>query len=79
MNTDNTRLVYSCSFFLLSFVLVVISKPSMIFDKYGRVKELGSGPYKDKTMFSLGVVTMLLATICFYVFCFMDIALSTEI
>ena len=77
MNNDNTRLIYSSSFFLLVFVLVVVSKPDFVFDKQGRLKELGTGPSPEKTMLPLGIVTLMLAIVCFYVFCFMDIAFGS--
>ena len=73
---NESRLVYSCSFFLLSFVLIVVSKPDFIFDRYGRLKHFGTGRSPNKTLAPLGVVTVILATLCFYMFCILDMVLS---
>jgi hypothetical protein len=71
MVTINSRVVYSLMFFLLLMVLIVVSKPSMIFNREGSLKQFGIG--EEKTMFSLGVLTVVLAILSFYTFCIIDI------
>lgn len=67
----NTRLLYSIVFFILLITLIHISKPSIIFDKNGEIRPFGIG--KQKTMFSFGVFTVVLAILSFYFFCVIDI------
>lgn len=66
----NTRIIYSILFYVLLLILIVISKPSVIFNKDGSIKHFGIGD--NKTMFSLGVFTIVLAIISFYIFCLID-------
>lgn len=66
----NTRIIYSILFYVLLLILIVISKPSVIFNKDGSIKQFGMGD--NKTMFSLGVFTIVLAIISFYIFCLID-------
>ena len=67
----NTRLVYATTFFILLLSLVSILKPSLMFDVNGKLKPFGIGD--DKTMFSFGVITVVLAVLSFYFFCVIDI------
>jgi hypothetical protein len=67
----NTRLLYSIVFFILLITLVHMSKLSVIFDKDGKLRPFGIGD--NKTMFSFGVFTVVLAILSFYFFCVIDI------
>lgn len=67
----NTRLLYSIVFFILLITLVHMSKLSVIFDKDGKLRPYGIG--ENKTMFSFGVFTVVLAILSFYFFCVIDI------
>lgn len=67
----NTRLLYSIVFFILLITLVYMSKLSVIFDKDGKLRQFGIGD--NKTMFSFGVFTVVLAILSFYFFCVIDI------
>lgn len=67
----NTRLVYAVVFFVLLVLLVYTSKPALTFDTTGKLRPFGSGG--DKTMFSFGVFTVVLAILSFYFFCIIDI------
>lgn len=67
----NTRLLYSIVFFILLITLVHMSKLSVIFDKDGKLRPFGIG--ENKTMFSFGVFTVVLAILSFYFFCVIDI------
>ena len=66
----SSRIVYAVLFYILLIVLIIVSKPSIMFDEYGDIKQFGIGD--DKTMFSLGVFSVILALISFYVFCLVD-------
>lgn len=70
----NTRVLYAVVFFVLLIALVFTSKPSIIFNKDGSLKPYGIG--EDKTMFSFGVFTVVLAILSFYFFCVIDIIFS---
>lgn len=67
----SSRVIYSLLFYVLLMILVFVSKPSIMFDKTGSIKQFGIGD--DKTMFSLGVITSVVAIISFYTFCVIDI------
>lgn len=69
--TINSRVVYSLLFYILLMILVIVSKPSIMFNDKGEVKQFGIGD--DKTMFSFGVITCVIAIISFYAFCIIDI------
>ena len=66
------RVVYSVIFFVLVMTLLVVSKPSALFDprSEGRPRPFGTGP--GHTMFTLGVVTVLLAVLSLYMFTLID-------
>jgi hypothetical protein len=76
MQSDSfeSRLVYSCAFYLLAFVLVVVSKPDAVFEPNSTLKAFGTGT--KKTLVPLGVVTAVLATISFYMFTVLDLVLK---
>jgi hypothetical protein len=73
------RAIYSCAFFMLSFVLIVVAKPPAVFDSSGRLRPFGIGADSatgiEKTLTSLGVVTAVLAIACFYLWTMMDMLL----
>jgi hypothetical protein len=55
-------------------VLIIVSKPSIMFDDYGDIKPFGIGD--EKTMFSVGVFSIVLAIISFYIFCLVDMVFA---
>ena len=67
----NSRVIYSIVFYILLMILIIVSKPSIMFTKSNEVKEFGISD--EKTMFSLGVFTVVIAIISFYIFCIIDI------
>ena len=79
MAKNESRVIYSCAFFMLAFVLIVVAKPPAVFDGSGRLRSFGIGIDQEtgaeKTLSSLGVVTAVLAIVCFYVWTTMDIVL----
>jgi hypothetical protein len=72
----NMRIVHSVLFYVLLMVLIFISKPSIMFEKNGDLKPFGVG--YDKTMFSFGVFTVILAIMSFYVFCIIDVIFANR-
>lgn len=71
MNYLNLRIVHSILFYVLLMILLFIAKPSVMFEKSGEIKQFGIG--YDKTMFSFGVFTVVIAIFSFYIFCVIDI------
>jgi hypothetical protein len=71
MKYISARIIYSILFYVLLIILIILAKPSVIFEKDGSLKQFGIGD--DKTMFSLGVFTIVLAVLSFYVFCMIDL------
>lgn len=71
MNWVSTRVVYSVVFYILVMMLIIVSKPSVIFERDGSIKPFGVGI--DKTMFSMGVFAVVGAIISFYMFCIIDL------
>lgn len=71
MNYLNTRVIYSILFYILLIILIILAKPSVMFESNGTIKIFGIGD--DKTMFSMGVFTVILAILSFYIFCMIDL------
>lgn len=65
------RVVYSALFYTLSMLLLIASKPSLMFNQHGKPIAFGLGT--DKTLFSLGATTVALAIVSFYVFALIDL------
>jgi hypothetical protein len=76
----NTRIIYSIIFYVLLIILIIISRPSILFDNKGNLKAFGVDTVGDgsKTMFSFGVFTVVLALISFYIFCIIDMIFSRK-
>lgn len=71
----NTRIIYSILFYVLLMVLIILAKPSVMFDADGNIKIFGTG--NEKTMFSFGVFSVIVAIISFYIFSMIDLIFST--
>lgn len=67
----NARLLYAIVFFVLLIALIFTSKPSLIFNPNGSLRPYGIGD--EKTMFSFGVFTVVIAILSFYFFCIIDL------
>ena len=75
------RTLYSILFFVLSMTLVAVVRPPWTVEgprhqssnpqKHGRTKAFGIGP--DRTMFSIGVISIGLAIVTFYTFALIDL------
>lgn len=66
----NGRILYAILFYVLLIVLLVMAKPSIMFDADGSIRPFGVG--EEKTMFSVGVFSVVLALVSYYVFCLVD-------
>lgn len=67
----NHRTIYSILFYVLIIVLFIISKPPFVFTNDGQIKTFGIGQHKS--IFSLGVWSVVLAFISYYVFAIIDL------
>jgi hypothetical protein len=72
----NSRIVYSVLFYSLVIILIVVSRPPLIFDYDGSIKPFGVA--SDHTMISFGVIAVVLAILSFYVFCLIDLIFATK-
>jgi len=68
------RLLYSLVIYLLLIVIIVVSKPKELFFKSGMPIPFGVG--QNKTIFSLGVITVALAILSFYLVTIIDMIFS---
>ena len=73
----SARIVYSILFYVLLIILIVLAKPTTMFEPNGNLKPFGIG--EEKTMFSFGVFTIVLAILSFYVFCLIDLVFTKNI
>ena len=71
MRFVSQRVLYSVIFFVLFIVLIIVSRPPCVFDNQSRLKNFGIGA--NKTMFSLGVMTVVCAMVSFYIFAIIDL------
>jgi hypothetical protein len=76
----NTRIIYSIVFYILLIILIIISRPSYLFDINGNLKPFGVDldGTGNKTMFSFGVFSVVLAIISFYIFCIIDMIFAKK-
>lgn len=71
LRVQAARVVYSILFYALSMALIVVSRPQLVFDeRTGNPLPFGVG--EGKTLFSLGVITVGLALLAFYLFALID-------
>lgn len=75
----STRVVYAVLFYVLLSILIILIKPSFIFNEEGNLKHFGTGQDDNKTIFSFGVFVLLLAIMSFYIFCMIDLIFSENI
>lgn len=70
----NKRVVLSIIFLIMSMSIIILVKPDSLFNKKdGSIKEFGVG--LDKTIYSMGVVVVMLSIVSFYTFSIIDIIL----
>jgi hypothetical protein len=51
-------------------LLIFVKKPKLMYDDNKQIKKFGTG--KNETIYSLGVVSLVIAVIVFYIFCLID-------
>lgn len=64
------RVTYSVLFYILVMVLVYIARPSFAFDHNGKAKSFGLDDMH--TIYPLGVLSVVAAIKCFYMFAILD-------
>ena len=64
------RVIYSTLFFVLLMTLIFVSRPAALFYQDGVVRPFGVGP--TRTVFPLGVITVVAATLSMYTFSMID-------
>jgi len=69
------RIIYSILFYILIIVLVVLAKPSFMFNENLELKSFGIGG-DGKTMFSFGVFAIVTAIFSFYLFALIDMVFA---
>ena len=76
----NSRITYSITLYVLIMVLLFTIKPRFIFKDDGSIKPYGvndsnSGETSEhnKTIYSLGVISISAAIVAFYLFCIIDV------
>ena len=58
--------------FLLLFAIIMVTKPNVIFDKNGKLREFGIG-YKNKTILPLWLAVIILAIVSYLtVLCYIN-------
>ncbi len=69
--TNNKSLV-SIIIFLLFFITIILTKPSLIFDKNGKPREFGLG-YKNKTIVPIWLAVLIFSIISYLcVLCYIN-------
>jgi len=68
----NSRVSYSIIVFILCMIILFIVKPKLAFDQDGNIRKFGVQSKTD-TIYSIGVVSIVLSIIIFYMFCLIDL------
>ena len=76
INLINQRTIYNSIFFVLVIMLVIVWKPSIMFDENQNIKQFGVGD--GKTIFSLGCLVAIVAFVSFYIFTVIDIIFAKK-
>jgi len=66
-----SRIFYAILLYILVLTLVFIKKPLLLFHPNGEIKPFGLS--KDQSIYSVGVLSIVLAIVSFYIFCIIDI------
>ena len=67
-----SRISYSIVVYVMSMMLVFLTKPEIAFDRNGDLKNFGVSQ-KNDTIYSVGVMAVTLAIVVFYTFCMIDL------
>jgi len=68
-----SRVTYSVVVFIMSMILLFVTKPKLVFDSKGDIKNFGANSSDKETIYSLGVFTVIIAILVFYIFCVIDL------
>lgn len=78
----SSRIFYSITLYILVMTLIFIKKPTIIFTANGDIRTFGLSKEPDKygvnvnssenTIYSLGIITAIIAIVSFYLFCVID-------
>tara|TARA_Y100000591_G_C21456711_1_gene508730 strand:- start:112 stop:342 length:231 start_codon:yes stop_codon:yes gene_type:complete len=69
----SSRIFYAIFLYVLLMTLIFLKKPALLFNKDGEIKQFGLNKEKDNTIYSIGVLSVILAIISFYIFCIIDV------
>ena len=72
----NDGTTYTVCFYILVIILIIIAKPSFLFDEHGEARPFGVGD--DKSIISLGVVVVALSIMSFYIFACIDVVFASR-
>jgi quinol-cytochrome oxidoreductase complex cytochrome b subunit len=68
----NNIMLVSLVLFLILFAIILIYKPTLMFDKNGKPREFGIG-YKNKTILPLWLMVIILAIITYFsILCYVN-------
>ena len=67
----SSRIFYAIVLYILLMTLIFLKKPSLLFHPNGSIKSFGLN--ENQTIYSVGIMSIVLSVICFYIFCLIDI------
>ena len=67
----SSRIIYSIILYVLIMSLIYVVKPKAIFNDDDSIKSYGIK--QNQTIYSLGVVSIILSIVSFYFFCIIDL------
>lgn len=67
-----SRISYSVVVYVMSMILLFISKPDLAFESNGELRTFGVSEKKD-TIYSVGVLAVTMAIVIYYLFCMIDL------
>jgi len=70
MSYLSSRIFYAIILYISIMTLLFIKKPLLLFDQHGNIKTFGVG--NNRTIYSVGVLTVVTAILSFYLFCVID-------
>lgn len=76
MSIFNTRVLYALDIYLLVIILILVAKPAIFFKDKHTIRPFGAGGPKEKTVFSLGIATAVIAIASYYLVTVIDMVLS---
>jgi len=69
-----SRIFYAIFLYVLILTIVFIKKPLLLFHPNGEIKQFGL--HKNESIYSVGVLSIVLAIVSFYIFCIIDIVFN---